>query len=188
MTDLKTRCILRGGAASLQLSPTETVVLAALNEYRGAMGICVSQQTIENGTGIRRENVGKIIKRLADQDVLSIVEPGRQHHAAVLEITVRCDATSHLHADGNAHLVTFRRDATSHLTDDPDVTQRKHLSTPPDVTQHHKSRKTLTSLGLPGPGSAEPAASATSPREVPSSRRSDFESVQPQPPRRRPAA
>lgn len=188
MPELKTRCILRGGAASLALSPTETVVLAALNEYRGVMGICVSQQTIENGTGIRRENVGKIIKRLAERDVLDIVEPGRQHHAAVLEIAVRCDATSHLHADGGAHLVTVRRDATSHLADNPDVTQRKQLSTPPDVTQRHKSRKTVTSAGLPGSGSAEPRESTTSPREIPSSRRSAFESVQPRPPRQLPAA
>lgn len=157
MPRIRELCVLRGGMKSLDLKPPEAIVLMALASYDGSKGIRVSQQTIADGTGISRERIGSIIHRLAKRSIIRIVEPGRQHKAALIEITVRCDATSHLHRNVDAKLTPVRCDATSHLQANPDVTQRGHLKSDPDVTQRHKSNKRLTEPGLPSLARSGPA-------------------------------
>lgn len=166
MARMTIRWLLRGGIAQLGLTPHEASVLMYLIDRGDRDGRSFpSQVRMAKELGQGRRGVQNALTRLEDIGAITVTAhvKGRSNGYQVEQQPAHPVRTPPAHFTGQ---VVDNRPAH------PVRTKYLHVTEP----------------GLPDHAPAEPAASATSPREIPSSRRSDFESVQPRPPQRRPAA
>ena len=165
--------LLRGGIAQLGLTSGQATVLMAMIKHRNSVGLTQpSQVRLAADLGLSRQGVQNALGRLRDLGAIIEVEAGKHGRTARYRI-------------GDTRL-SPARDANS--VGNRDANSTGQLPPPRDANSVGPRYRQLTEPGLPSRLPAEPAESATSPREIPSSQRSAFESVQPQPPRRRPAA
>lgn len=166
MARMTIRWLLRGGIAQLGLTPHEASVLMYLIDRGDRDGRSFpSQVRMAKELGQGRRGVQNALTHLEDIGAIRVAAhvKGRSNGYQVEQQPAHPVRTPPAHFTGQ---VVDNGPAHGVRT--------KYL----DVTQP----------GLPDHAPAEPAESATSPREIPSSQRRAFESVQPQPPRRRPAA